>query len=177
VTIVSEQLHHQAERLIERTIDGPVLACIDEGPCGRAAARIAGSLARRLGARVLLATVAQAPPRTPAGGHLTSALVRRRRELLASAAGELDQPAETRVAFGEPAERLIALAQREGAEFIVVAGPGESCTKTVLGSVYLALAGAGPRPQRCQATCSENTARPASCSPTSPTASRPNYWS
>jgi hypothetical protein len=81
VTIVSEQLRHQAERLIERTIDGPVLACIDEGPCGRAVAWIAGSLARRLGARVLLATVAQAPPRTPAGGDFTSAMPAVRRSL------------------------------------------------------------------------------------------------
>jgi nucleotide-binding universal stress UspA family protein/ABC-type transporter Mla MlaB component len=73
--------------------------------------------------------------------------VRRSRELLAGVARGLDQPAEIRIAFGEPAERLIALAQREAAEFIVVAASHQALAKTLLlGSVYLALAGAGPCP-------------------------------
>ena len=127
-------------------IGGLVIACIDEGASGQAVARIADSLARRLGSRLLLATVAQPLPRTPPGGDVTSGLVRRSRELLAGVARELDQPAEIRVAFGEPAERLIALAQREAAELIVVAAPDHSCATTRLGSVHIALAGAGPCP-------------------------------
>jgi hypothetical protein len=47
-----------------------VIARIDDGLGGEATAQIAASLARRLGARLLLATVEQAPPRTPVGGGL-----------------------------------------------------------------------------------------------------------
>ena len=146
MSVVSEQFRdpHEAARM--PPIGGLVIACIDEGARGQAAARIADSLAKRLGSRLLLATVAQPLPRTPPGGDVTSGLVRRSRELLAGVARELDQPAELRVAFGEPAERLIALAQREAAELIVVAAPDRSRATTLLGSVHIALAGAGPCP-------------------------------
>jgi hypothetical protein len=52
---------------------------------------------------------------------------------LACAARELDQRAERRIACGEPAERLIALVQREAARLIVVAQAGSSSTSTVNG--------------------------------------------
>jgi anti-anti-sigma factor len=122
--------------------DGPVLACVDDGPGGRAVAGIADSLARRLGLRVLLATVEPASPRM----DLVRALGRHGRMLLTAAAIEVDHAAEMRVAFGEPAQRLIAIAQREVAELIVVAAPTASQASTLLGNVHLALAGAGPCP-------------------------------
>jgi nucleotide-binding universal stress UspA family protein len=128
-------------------IGGPVIACVDDGPGGLAAARIAGSLARWLGSRVLLTTVLQATPRTPTGGDLTPVAIRHGSTLLERAVGELDESAEMRVLTGEPAERLLALAQREAAELIVVAAPDRSRMRTLLlGSVHLALAGAGPCP-------------------------------
>lgn len=131
----------------EATISGLVIACIDEGIGGRAAGRVADSLARRLGSRLMLATVVQPLPRTPPGGDVTSGLVRRGRDLLAGVARELDQAADIRVAFGEPAERLIALAQREAAELIVVAAPQRAVANNLLlGSVWLALAGLSPCP-------------------------------
>ena len=141
-----ERAAPRSRRSGQPAIRGLVIACIDEGPGGKAAARIAASLARRLDSRLMLATVAQAQPHTPPGDDVTSGLVRRSRELLAGVARELDEPAEIRIAFGEPAERLIALAQREAAELIVVAAPDHSRATTLLGSVHIALAGAGPCP-------------------------------
>jgi hypothetical protein len=52
-----------------------------------------------------------------------------------------------RVAFGDPAERLITLAEREAAALIVVATPDHSRPRTLLlGSVYPARTGADPCP-------------------------------
>jgi hypothetical protein len=52
-----------------------------------------------------------------------------------------------RVAFGEPAERLIALAEREVCQLAVACAPGPAPPYApLLGSAYLALAGAGPCP-------------------------------
>jgi nucleotide-binding universal stress UspA family protein len=74
-------------------------------------------------------------------------LVRGGRALLASAARECAQPTEIRIAFGEPAERLIALADREVCQLAVVCTPGPApLSAPLLGSAYLALAGAGPCP-------------------------------
>jgi nucleotide-binding universal stress UspA family protein len=131
----------------DAAIGGPVIACVAEGPGSLAAARVAGSLARWLGLRLLLATVQQADPRTPWGSSLTPAALLRGRALVQRAARDLGQSAETRVAIGEPAERLLTLAEREGASMVVVDGPDRSRTSgPPSGSVYLALAGAGPSP-------------------------------
>lgn len=120
---------------------GPVIACVDDGPGGPAAARIAASLGRWLGRRVLLATVQQATPNTATGDDLTPAAIRHSRTLLVRAAGEPADDVESRVLIGEPAQRLLALAEREDAELIVVAAPDQSRMRTMLlGSVYLALA-------------------------------------
>jgi anti-anti-sigma factor len=52
-----------------------------------------------------------------------------------------------RVAFGDPAERLIALAQRETAQLMVVPGPDPTRGDPLpLDNLYLALAGVGPCP-------------------------------
>jgi nucleotide-binding universal stress UspA family protein len=143
----SERLHHPGEADREPANGGPVIACIDAGLGGAAAARIAASLARRLGARVLFTTVQQATSPVPVGADRIPTGPKHSPPLLASGAGELDQSAELRVVVGEPAEQLIALAQREAAQLIVVASPDESAGRLlVLGSVYLALAGAGPCP-------------------------------
>jgi nucleotide-binding universal stress UspA family protein len=127
---------------------GPVLACVDDGAGSGALARVAGTLASRMGAGLLLTTVQPAGVVGGAGGAGHSPeLVRRGRSLLASAARELDQPAELRVMFGEPAERLIALAQRERAELIVISGPAAGdAPPPRLGNAHIALAGAGPCP-------------------------------
>ena len=117
-----------------------VIACLDEGPAGSAAACIGGALARRLCSRLVLATVAPA-----AQGR--SILLRQGRSVLQDAAAGVGPDPELCVEVGEPAERLVSLAQRERADLVVVGVPvGASAATPRLGSVYLALAGTSPCP-------------------------------
>lgn len=129
------------------TYEGQLIACVDDGPGGRAAARIAASLATGLGADLLLATVQPGGLRPPFDSDVNGSPVRDARAMLARAARDLDPPPELRIAFGEPAERLIALAAREHASLIVVARPArQPLTTALLGNVHMALAGAAPCP-------------------------------
>jgi nucleotide-binding universal stress UspA family protein len=147
MTALREYLRHARPAAAKPPTGGPVIACIDDGPPGVGSARIGGSLARGLGTRLLLATVHQPTPDLPSTGDLAPEPARHARRLLVRAATELDAPAELYVGSGEPAEQLIALAQRESAELIVVGAPDRSRIRTrLLGSVYLALAGTGPCP-------------------------------
>jgi nucleotide-binding universal stress UspA family protein len=124
---------------------GPVVACIGDSTSGRSVARIAEVLARSLGARVLLATVHQPTPDTAATDDSTTELMRR--SALAETASALRQPTEIRVTVGEPSERLLALAERERAQLVVVAAPRRtSAPARLLGNVHLALAGAASCP-------------------------------
>jgi nucleotide-binding universal stress UspA family protein len=133
----------------------PVIACLDEGPAGAAAARLAGSLARRLCSPLVLATVAA--PWAPGGpdGELGSSPVARARAVLlsqgasifADAAVDVGPDPELRIELGEPAERLASLAQQTGARLLVVGVPDRcSVPGRALGNVYLALAGTSPCP-------------------------------
>lgn len=147
MSVISVHQPEHAPNAASRLTGDRVLACIDDGPGGRVAARVADVLASVTGARLLLATVLPCvAPGRGAAGH-SPALVRSGRALLASAARECAQPTEMRVAFGEPAERLIALAEREVCQLAVVCGPGLApLSAPLLGGAYLALAGAGPCP-------------------------------
>jgi nucleotide-binding universal stress UspA family protein len=147
MSVISTHQPEHAPNAASRLAGDRVLACIDDGPGGRAAARVADVLASVTGARLLLATVLPCvAPGPGAAGH-SPALVRGGRALLASAERECAQPTEMRVAFGEPAERLIALAERELCQLAVVCAPGPApLSAPLLGSAYLALAGAGPCP-------------------------------
>lgn len=132
-----------------------VIACLDEGSAGRAAAYVGGALARRLCSRLVLATVAPAAPTVTNGSkpvpsslqQARSILLRQGRPVFQNAAVGLGPDPELHVESGEPAERLASLAQRECADFIVVGVPtGASNAARRLGSVYLALAGTSPCP-------------------------------
>jgi nucleotide-binding universal stress UspA family protein len=128
-----------------RLAGGPVVACIGDRTSGRSVGRIADVLARSLGARVLLATVQQPTPATTSGDDGTAEMTRR--SVLTATASALGQPAELRVTVGEPAERLLALAERERAQLVVVAAPRRtSAPACLLGNVHLALAGAASCP-------------------------------
>jgi nucleotide-binding universal stress UspA family protein len=125
----------------------PVIACVHDGPGDRAAARIASSLARRLGSRVLLATVQPGGVRPPRDDYGDPLQVHDARALLERVAGDVGLRAEQRILSGEPAEQLIALAARERAGLMVIPRPAPtSRTRALLGYVYLALAGAAPCP-------------------------------
>jgi nucleotide-binding universal stress UspA family protein len=117
----------------------PIVVCVAGASTDRAVSAIAGALARPLDAPLLLATVQQPSPGTASDDDVTA--------LLASVARELERPAELRVAMGEPAERLLALAEREAAELVVVAASRRPPAEALrLGNVHLALAGAAPCP-------------------------------
>jgi nucleotide-binding universal stress UspA family protein len=119
----------------------PVIGCIADAARDQAVARVAATLARHLQARLLLATVEQP---TPEDAPRTAASADRE-PLLASAARGLEPAAELHVARGEPAERLLAVADRELAQLVVVAVPPRS-SPHALGNVHLALASAAPCP-------------------------------
>ena len=98
-------------------MSGPVIACLDEGRAGAAAAGVAGSLSRRLCSPLVLATVTAArAPRV--GRQLDPSPVERARSvllsqgasILADAADGAGPDPELRVELGEPAERLASLA-------------------------------------------------------------------
>lgn len=144
---MGDQIRTSGEPPISSAVNGPVMACVGPGHGAIAAARVASSLADRLGSRLVLATVRQPAPRTAADRDCPSEAVVAGCTVLDVVARELGHDAERHVAIGEPAERLLALADRAAAKLIVVAAPEQSGRKTPgLGCVYLALAGAGRCP-------------------------------
>ena len=135
-------------------MSGPVIAGLDEGRAGAAAARVAGSLSRRLCSPLVLATVTAAS--TPGlGAQLGPSPVERARSVLlsqgasifADAADGAGPDPKLRVELGEPAERLASLAHRTGASLLVLGGPDPCSTpRPALGNAYMALAGTAPCP-------------------------------
>lgn len=124
-------------------MSGPVIACLDESPAGAAAAPVAASLARRLCAPLVLATVTGSCPVARA----RSVLLRQGAAVLADAAVGIGPDPDLRVELGEPAERLASLAQRTGALLVVLGVPdGRVPRGCGLGNAYLALAGTSPCP-------------------------------
>ena len=135
-------------------MSGPVIACLDEGRTGPAAARLAGALSRRLCSPLVLATVTagRAPrvgrpldPSPAARGR--SVLLSQGASIRAGAAGGAGPDPELRVELGEPAERLASLAHQTGARLLVVGVPDDCAAPgSALGNAYIALAGTAPCP-------------------------------
>lgn len=131
-----------------------VLCGLDGSADSRAALEVAVQLAERLGSRLVLAHVAEAPyipyaAAYPFGGASGQATVVQEREakeeegerLLEEVAVGLPH-AELRAEVGEPAERLADLADEENADLIVVGSRGRGPVKAaVLGSVSSSLVG------------------------------------
>jgi nucleotide-binding universal stress UspA family protein len=134
-----------------------IVCGVDGSPDSNAAVAVAARMAERLGARLVLAHVAE-PVLTythaaPFGG-LSSAGPLAEQEVMAAqeeiGAGMLEDAAETagvagavhRVAVGLPAEQLAEIADEEGAELIVVGSRGRGAFKAAfLGSVSNGLVG------------------------------------
>jgi nucleotide-binding universal stress UspA family protein len=135
-------------------MSGPVIACLDEGRTGPAAAHLAGSLSRRLCAPLVLATVTAASAPGMRRQLDLSPVARARSVLLSQGASTLADAAdgagpdpELRVELGEPAERLASLAHRTGARLLVLGVPDDCAAPGhALGNAYLALAGTSPCP-------------------------------
>lgn len=121
------------------------------------AARMATSLARRFGARLLIATVVRPPegwwgiggaPPTP--DAFASAVVEGRRRILDAAEDALDLDGieyETVGEVGDPATRLSELADSENADLLVIGRRGAGLVeRIVVGSVADRVAHTAPCP-------------------------------
>ena len=130
-----------------------IVCGVDGTPASRWAARVAGEMAPELGYELVLVYVADDPPTFPYGDARLREL--QRRETIEAATPMLERTAaampeviaDTRVAFGNPADALIAVGVEENAELIVVGARGRSPLASVLlGSVSARLTTVAPCP-------------------------------
>jgi nucleotide-binding universal stress UspA family protein len=127
-----------------------VVCGVDGSPAARAATAAASLLAQRLGLRLVLAHVSP-PPLTLAAPHVVSAapvgeletIDFAARALLDGAADEagVSDAAELRVDYGDPVERLLAIAEEDDVELLAVGSRALGAWRSaLLGSVSAALA-------------------------------------
>lgn len=136
---------------------GAVLCGVDGSGHAASAVRVAGSLARSLGSRLLvvhalpdLATFAAYPGArgtTPPLSGQPDAVRREGERLVAEAAQAAEVEATREVESGAPAEVLMAAADREDASLIVIAARGMGAVRAAfLGSVATTLCSSATRP-------------------------------
>ena len=115
-------------------MNGTIVCGIDETSGSRHAASIAARLARDLDAQALLVHVMRAGGFADRLAPTRPARTRRARKGLRAAVDEHCFPAGTqiRVKHGDPADTLVAIAESEDAELIVVAAVGQSSVGSVL---------------------------------------------
>jgi len=137
-------------------MSGSIVCGVDGSADSQAAVAFAAQLASRLGARLVLANVAESAhiayaAAAPFGGGAVPMAVTEEidaqeeaaERLLEQVAGEFGLPdAKRRVVVGLPGERLAELADEEDAEFVVVGSRGRGAFKAAfLGSVSNSLVG------------------------------------
>lgn len=132
-----------------------VVCGVDEDDLAREVVRVAGALADRIGARLVLAHVAPSPvipgvSAVPGAAtemrRVAVARARRRLEELSSLE-DLDGRVEHRVVFGAPAASLAALTRRYAADLLVVGHrPRGRLASALLGRVSAHLAQSAPCP-------------------------------
>ena len=134
---------------------GTILCGVDWDDESRVAVHVAIRLSERLRSRLVLAHVAPqpiAPTVSVVPGGQAELAYREQRdaeELLAEVAAteQLGSAVERRVAFGDPAEQLAALAAEEHAELLVLRSRGRRGLRAaLLGSVSAKLAAVSPCP-------------------------------
>lgn len=137
--------------------EGVVVCGVDGSAHALAAARLAGRLARRLGARLLVVHARQDPKAlasypgarggTPPVTGQPDAVARQAERVVEDAVQAVDVEATGLVESGPPADLLASTANREDAALIVVAARGMSAVRAaLLGSVTIALTTAAKRP-------------------------------
>jgi nucleotide-binding universal stress UspA family protein len=132
---------------------GVLLCGVDDSDCGRAAARVAARLGRKLGLRTVLVHVAEVPALIGSGRAATATSVSelddKKAEYLLAAIAVEEQlgPVERRVEFGVAGERLVRVAEEEEAALLVVGSRGRGAFKAaLLGSVSSDAVAAAPCP-------------------------------
>ncbi len=109
-------------------MSGPIICGVDDSESAKGAARVARGLSGRLGLRLLFVRVVEAG----ASEAKISAVAARLHELAGNAT-EVDCGARWIVEAGHPADRLVAVAQKEAASLIVVGSTGPR--SSLLGSI------------------------------------------
>ena len=135
-------------------MNGAIVCGVDGSPDSQRAVAVAAQVARRLGAKLIVANVVAYVPAYQPTAHLggygspmaenrTDADMEASEALLEHIVAEAGvDGAELRTMLGIPAERLAELADDEGADFIVVGSRGRGAFKTAfLGSVSNSLIG------------------------------------
>lgn len=123
-----------------------IVAGLDGSDQSLSAARLAATVARQFGARLILATVVRPPEgwwgiggEPPAPEAFAKAVVEARKEILDRAEAALDLEGityETVEEAGDPAAQLADLCRREGADLLVVGRRGAGLVERLLvGSV------------------------------------------
>jgi nucleotide-binding universal stress UspA family protein len=138
----------------EDPVNGFLVCGVDDTPRARDVARVAHALADRLAAGLVLVHVARDPvvpgaSRVPNGPQqLRDCAIREARGLLARTAAEAGCPeAEQRVEIGEPARRLIRIAEERETLMLVIGSRGRRPLRAaLLGSVSLRLCRQAPCP-------------------------------
>jgi nucleotide-binding universal stress UspA family protein len=133
-----------------------IIAAIDGSPEATNAARAAAALARTLGRRLVLASVAEDPAVFPYGDPRERELQRRRvtdeaNEILVSAIADVGAPTRKRIVLSGPvqgsvAERLNSLVREEDADVIVLGSSARGPLRRLFGSVTAELRGISDAP-------------------------------
>ena len=118
---------------------GSIICGVDGSESAKGAARVARGLSAQLGARLVFVRVVDS---ASADGEVRVAAARLRQ--LAECATDLDCGARWLVEVGHPADRLVAVAEKEGASLIVVGSTGPR--SSLLGSISADVSRRAPCP-------------------------------
>jgi nucleotide-binding universal stress UspA family protein len=118
---------------------GSIVCGVDDSESAKAAARVARGLSAQLGARLLFVC---ALDDGSSDGEMSA--VAARLHSLAEGATNVDCGADWRVEVGHPAERLLAVAEKEAANLIVVGSTGPR--SSLIGSIWAEVSRRAPCP-------------------------------
>jgi nucleotide-binding universal stress UspA family protein len=123
----------------EDLMTGSIICGVDDSESAKGAARVARGLSAQLGARLVFVRVVD--DGSPDGDI---SAVAARLQQLAESATEVDCGAHWLVEVGHPADRLVAVAEKEAASLIVVGSSGPR--SSLLGSISADVSRRGPCP-------------------------------
>jgi nucleotide-binding universal stress UspA family protein len=118
---------------------GSIVCGVDDSESAKGAARVARGLSAQLGSRLVFVSVLDDGSSEGEIGAVAARLHR-----LAESATELDCGAHWLVEFGHPADRLLAVAEKEAASLIVVGSTGPR--SSLLGSISAGVSRRAPCP-------------------------------